>query len=802
MQVALDGQDLGRIDDLTGLAGMLAVERLEMVVWSALDSAEFDLHAALDLGTRREGEQLELYTFDGWLLRSARRVGAVGEALPGYAEHLIVVSAEIELSTLMLEATAPVLEVVGELAGVREHLAPEVAEALDSVTQLCQGAEVLLNQALLAKDFVCLADTLRMEWAIACSALEDFLDPSSDPKMPSLEAAPEPSPDELYQANLAAFEARFPKAVDSLRRAWTDRDTDRYGFDLGPSGLSAPVINNLRQWSVICPQADARTCAQRHAADSRSESWAVACTFGLPGDQAFKILNQERPKRPVLMVRLDLAGFAAEMHCVDLTEALGSSETLVITSMLELRWALRNLVGESDQLRRLSCPSIMQIDTDAASALHTEAFRTAMTRHLETFTGISRAQEWIEKALINVPRLLGEPDLHRLKGRYEGLPGLLVAPGPSLKKNIHLIPQFAEVGVVVGVSHVESRLQEMGVYPELSVAIEANDISSHYDDADVTRTSIVVSESSAPEVVGLPAAQFWVMHDVLVGNWLREEEVAPPKIVASSCTHVVFHALRYMGCNPIYLVGLDLALADDGRQYTDGCIGWTPQQATLECEGYDGGTVQTIAQYNTFRDQFELMFATDAYQKIRIVNCTEGGAKIENTEQITFAEAIAEVEHLPKKTHSTPTMEFEDALPKPDWARVAEAIETSAVDLEAAAESAKKARRQAAEAMTAFRVGDEGRMQRKGRTAAKLGEKANQVITDDHVLSSRWMAMQNETTRRFEREATYMEPDSATLMRHNLTHYLQLLGGIEEGAATLLPHYRRCAAAIRETHDV
>ena len=101
------------------------------------------------------------------------------------------------------------------------------------------------------------------------------------------------------------------------------------------------------------------------------------------------------------------------------------------------------------------------------------------------------------------------------------MPGLLVAPGPSLKKNLHLIPEFAKKGVVVGVSHVLGKLQKMGVDPELTVAIEANDISNHFDNSDPERTSLFIHESTNPNVVDLPAAQRWVVHDGGIGARLR-----------------------------------------------------------------------------------------------------------------------------------------------------------------------------------------------------------------------------------------------------------------------------------------
>ena len=140
----------------------------------------------------------------------------------------------------------------------------------------------------------------------------------------------------------------------------------------------------------------------------------------------------------------------------------------------------------------------------------------------------------------------------------------------------------------------------MGIDPELTVAIEANDISAHFDGTEPERTSLFIHESTHPNVVDQPAAQRWVVHDGGIGARLRpDEDLHSVNMIASSCTHVVMWALKELGCDPVVFVGLDLAL-EDGKQYSDGCEGWTPTQQTLEVEGYHGEKVQTLSQYNVF----------------------------------------------------------------------------------------------------------------------------------------------------------------------------------------------------------
>jgi hypothetical protein len=421
---------------------------------------------------------------------------------------------------------------------------------------------------------------------------------------------------------------------------------------------------------------------------------------------------------------------------------------------------------------------------------------------MEDYTGKSRGRQWVANTLENVPMLLPEPDARGLNNLRKGRPGLLVAPGPSLKKNMHLIPEFAKKGVVVGVSHVLGKLQDMGVDPELTVAIEANDISSHFDGTDPTKTSIFLHESTHPNVVGKPFAQRWVVHDGEIGSRLRDgEELRSISMLASSCTHVALWTLKELGCDPIVFVGLDLAL-EDGRQYTEGCEGSTPTQQYIEIEGYDGEPVQTIAQYNVFRDQFELVVSHPDFEDRRFINATEGGAKIRGVEQLTLAQVIDELGDIDAKDQSGAIVADPDTLPAINWQDVAQSLDGSAQEMDEAERSAKRGLQAAKQAIKCFKLGDEPGISRRGRAASKRARRANEILTDDYILNGRWMAAQNKRSARFEREARYLEDDPKALMRHNLMHYQQLLASIEEAAGSLRPLYEAAAKKVRGQHNV
>ncbi len=801
MEVFFDQRSIGQAVDEASLNQLIDVQQLDLVVCTRIDDVDINLDELFALD-QWSGQRLDLYTFDGWVDEAGQRVAAILEALPKQAVAVATMISHKGPIELLDELMLVPKEILSELVQVKEHLGKDLEQVIDELSALAIGAENVVTLAIRDKDFIRVADALRYEWTLLLNGLLGFLVPETEANLKAFEAGPELSGSELYELNLEALNKRYPMIVSQIKAAWEGRDQERYQIDEGPVGLRAPRVNNQRMWSVIAPFADAERIATGHIGDSNHYQWDCAGTWGLSGPIAFDILNNEMKDRPQIFVRPDLEAFAAELHCADWRELLEAEHTGVCFSVDEFRWTLRSCFVHKDRIRRLSSPNLLAVDPALYTELHEQSGHTELSLNMESHTGLSRGRQWASNSLENVATLLPEPDARKLQGMCEGMPGLLVAPGPSLKKNIHLIPEFAKKGVVVGVSHVLGKLQKMGVDPELIVAIEANDISSHFEDTVPERTSLFIHESTHPNVVDQPVAQRWVVHDSEIGRRLKgDESLKSIDMVASSCTHVAMWALKELGCDPIVFVGLDLAL-EDGKQYSEGCEGWTPTQQTLEIDGYHGDKVQTLSQYNVFRDQFELCLTHHLFQGRQYINATEGGAKIHGTDQYSLAEVIEQLAQRPKKQRSGPFVADSDDLPSVDWSKAVESLEASAQDLAEAELSARRGLESAKNAIKCFKAGDEAGVHRRGRAASKRARRANEVLTNDHILNGRWMAEQNKRSRRLEREAAYLEDDPNAVMKHNLNHYQQLLASIEEAAQSLRPLYENAAKKIRERKHV
>jgi len=96
-----------------------------------------------------------------------------------------------------------------------------------------------------------------------------------------------------------------------------------------------------------------------------------------------------------------------------------------------------------------------------------------------------------------------------------------------------------------------------------------------------------------------------------------------------------------MGCDPIILIGQDLAYSREGKTHATGVFQDDKQDFVRETRisvmANDGQPVLTNSLWNLFRTSYEL--ALSKYDG-RCINCSLEGAKIQGTEVMPFEEAI------------------------------------------------------------------------------------------------------------------------------------------------------------------
>ena len=173
-------------------------------------------------------------------------------------------------------------------------------------------------------------------------------------------------------------------------------------------------------------------------------------------------------------------------------------------------------------------------------------------------------------------RLAEKYKLKRLsdyKDTLKDVPAIIVSAGPSLSKNIDVLKQYTNKAVVFSVGTALPTLYNNGITPDFANVIERINTSHHYRLPFSKDISFVCEQFSEPSYLDIEFKERFLTNSLENDDarWFLEKAEAPFVDFETKGT-VAYHALYcayYLGCNPIILLGQDLAYSD-GSCYSKG----------------------------------------------------------------------------------------------------------------------------------------------------------------------------------------------------------------------------------------
>jgi len=347
----------------------------------------------------------------------------------------------------------------------------------------------------------------------------------------------------------------------------------------------------------------------------------------------------------------------------------GSAAAICVASPEEVTAAVRTLVPNPPS--RLTVRAVHGTDPELVERV-ADAARDALSDlriHRNTVRAFSRT--WLEQGTANLPALARWPSVAALDGALANVPMVIVAPGPSLAKNVAQLRELKGTAIICAFSHSLKPVLAAGVVPDIVMTVDPQDVRYHFAGCDLSETCLVNAATVHPALFDLPARQFLTLSaNCAIDDWMfdglgEQAVVAGGGSVATSAFSL---ALRW-GCDPIVFVGLDLSFPG-GEYYvassTDGRAravvdqrgmmrvdGWSegfqamkaaggpaaPSERVVELPGWHGGTVPSSFMFALFHRWFvetaKHVGATSVY------NCTEGGAFIAGMDHRPLAEVAA-----------------------------------------------------------------------------------------------------------------------------------------------------------------
>lgn len=258
---------------------------------------------------------------------------------------------------------------------------------------------------------------------------------------------------------------------------------------------------------------------------------------------------------------------------------------------------------------------------------------------------------WLENFLMNTIHMNGAHNALYAEGLFKGIPAIVVSAGPSLQKNMDQLHALKNKAVIIAAGSAFTILMRNGIKPHFAAVIDgAPLIKDIYHGFDVEGISFLYLNKTYYELVQAVKKNkimFVDTTDKLTRLFCEKTNqdllFVPPD---SSVAGFSVNTAAYFGCDPIILIGQDLALTDL-KFHADGAAHNEFYENKLKSGDKELIPFKDIYGNDTYTNNVLLATKFSLENKVAdainrgftILNATEGGIGVKNCENLELAKA-------------------------------------------------------------------------------------------------------------------------------------------------------------------
>ncbi len=430
----------------------------------------------------------------------------------------------------------------------------------------------------------------------------------------------------------------------------------------------------------------ARALASKRTPRAEGERWAsqadlarhaafVVRGFGLgyhvaalvqkvKGRGAVFVFEPDKRLLRAVLERIDCSGWIAGVSL--LTDADDRGAIVESTGRVEPLIAMGTTVLDHPA-------SMARLGRDGAGQRFLERFTAVVaTVRVNIASTLVQTQVTLRNCLQNLDRYATRPGIAGLRGAFAGRTAIVVSAGPSLQRNVELLarPGVADRFVIVAVQTVLKPLLERGIRPHFVCALDYHEVSKRFYEGltqeSVRGVTLVAEPKVNPSVTAAFPGKVRMVGDGFLDVVLGEEPggLARPMgtlPAGTTVAHLCCYLARFIGCDPVCLIGQDLGFTD-GQYYAAGAAIHSVWGAelnefkTLETMEWQrivrhrpilrketdqlGRPVYTDEQMHAYLTQFARDFRAESQAGRTTIDATEGGVLKPGTVCRRLAEVI------------------------------------------------------------------------------------------------------------------------------------------------------------------
>ena len=266
----------------------------------------------------------------------------------------------------------------------------------------------------------------------------------------------------------------------------------------------------------------------------------------------------------------------------------------------------------------------------------------------------------IKHHIANLPLMLKNPTLYELiKKAKNTTHAVIVSTGPSLNKQLPLLKKMQDFVTIFCVDASFPILCENGIKPDIVLSMERVELTAKFYEVVEARffegiifeITSIAHKKLLNEIIKKGGALQISMRPFGYTSYFEIEPYGYVGI-GMSAANMAYELVVHSGFETCIFIGQDLAFAKDGKSHSKGAVYGENElsgKPKILVEQYGGGGFVESTQV---WDMFLKFFARDIFEtkdRIRVINATEGGARIPHTIEMPFSEALKGVDTSHKK---------------------------------------------------------------------------------------------------------------------------------------------------------
>ncbi|ECL9129480.1 motility associated factor glycosyltransferase family protein [Campylobacter coli] len=406
----------------------------------------------------------------------------------------------------------------------------------------------------------------------------------------------------------------------------------------------------------------------------KTPRYPFACIYGI--GNALLIKNLSKHYKHLFIFESEIELFILALSVIDLSEELCSGK-IYLVDIEEERVDIQLLIlfDMKDMFEYLSLYE-MFVNNVYYKKFYEDIWHKAdelceknikvVIRNLGSNSDLSF--ECYSHLLQNIPSMLESIPFQRIlserKNKFEN--AIVVSAGPSLAKQLPLLKAYQDKAVIFCADGALSMLEKEGIVPDYVTNLDFTDLAMNFFQNKENKTSLnILSCATHPNVVHSLKAENCMI--VLRNKALYQRFNLNDFGYIDTGTHVSHFSYTLalaLGFKNIIMIGQDLAFDEKGNSHSKGFdfgekFSGEENIDKLKVPAYAGkGEVLTHITWNDYRIKLEYLFACND-QKAKFYNATEGGARINFTEELSFKECCEKL-----LTKEKPKFELPKSLTK------------------------------------------------------------------------------------------------------------------------------------------